>query len=89
MTATFFADGIGRVTLKDGTVRIEFATVDGKAVSPQTTVVLTTKGFVEAFNTLQKTMGKLIEQGAVTAGTSTPDKPRPRSRIPRVPGTAN
>lgn len=88
MTATFFADGIGRVTLKDGTVRIEFATVEGQTVSPQTTVVLTTKGFVEAFGTLQKTMTKLIDQGTVTTGAA-PEKTRTRSRIPRVPGTAN
>ncbi len=70
MTDQVFADGISRIQVVNGTVRIEFVSAvqgsDGtQTLERQARVVMSLRGFVDAYTTMQQTMAKLVESGAV------------------------
>jgi hypothetical protein len=70
MTTQVFADGISRIRVVNGTVRLEFVSsiegVGGKtALEPQVRVVMSVKGFAAASQTIQQAMTALVGSGAV------------------------
>lgn len=92
MTEQVFADGIARIRVLNGTVRVEFGsnvdTVEGKAVlEPQVRVVMPVQGFVDAFNTMQRAMNALMQSGAVApagkGGEAAAGDPSPPTAVPR------
>ena len=66
-----FADGIGQIHFADGMVRFDFITLqpgdDGKPPIPQSSirVIMPPQGFLNAFNSMQQLVGKLVEAGIV------------------------
>jgi hypothetical protein len=70
MTSQVFADGVSRIRVVNGTVRMEFVSsaegAAGKTVlEPQVRVVMSVKGFAAAYRTMQQAMAALIRDGAV------------------------
>jgi hypothetical protein len=73
MSADYYADGVANVALLQGMIRIDFATLsltekdeDGNPqVLPGHRVIMTPQGFVKAFGTMERVMGKLVETGVV------------------------
>jgi hypothetical protein len=70
MTSQVFADGVSRIRVVNGTVRIEFVSsaegAAGKTVlEPQVRVVMSVKGFAATYRTMQQAMAALIRDGAV------------------------
>lgn len=72
MTAQVFADGVSRIRVVNGTVRLEFvSSVEGaegaSVLEPQVRVVMTVKGFASACQTMQQALTALVGSGAVVA----------------------
>ena len=70
MTAQVFADGVSRIRVVNGTVRLEFvSSVEGaegtSVLEPQVRVVMTVKGFASACQTMQQALTTLVGSGAV------------------------
>ena len=66
-----FADGIGQIHFAGGMVRFDFMTLqpteEGKAPVPQNSmrVIMPPMGFLNAFNSMQQLINKLVEAGVV------------------------
>ncbi len=64
-----FADGIGQIHFAGGMVRFDFITLqpeeDGKAPAPQSNmrIIMPPQGFLNAFNSMQQLIDKLLEAG--------------------------
>ena len=64
-----FADGIGQIHFAGGMVRFDFITLqpeeDGKAPAPQShmRIIMPPQGFLNAFNSMQQLIDKLLEAG--------------------------
>ena len=64
-----FADGIGQIHFAGGMVRYDFVTLqpteDGKAPEAKSTVrvIMPPQGFLNAFNSMQQLIDKLLEAG--------------------------
>ena len=64
-----FADGIGQIHFAGGMVRFDFVTLqpeeDGKAPAPQSNmrIIMPPQGFLNAFNSMQQLIDKLLEAG--------------------------
>lgn len=62
-----FADGIGQIHFADGMVRFDFITLqpgdDGKPPIPQSSirVIMPPQGFLNAFNSMQQLMDKILD----------------------------
>ena len=62
-----FADGIGQIHFADGLVRFDFITLqpgdDGKPPIPQSSirVIMPPQGFLNAFNSMQQLMDKILD----------------------------
>jgi hypothetical protein len=74
MTSQVFADGVSRIRVVNGTVRMEFVSsaegAAGKTVlEPQVRVVMSVKGFAAAFRTMQQAMAALVRDGTVVTPT--------------------
>ena len=72
MTSQIFADGISRIRVVNGTVRIDFVSSGEDAggaplVEPQIRVVMPVKGFVEAHRAMQQVMAALSGNGTIVA----------------------
>ena len=71
MTTQVFADGVSRIRVVNGTVRMEFVSSvegpGGKAtLETQARVVMTVQGFAAACQTMQRAMTALVGNGTVT-----------------------
>ena len=66
-----FADGIGQIHFAGRMVRFDFMTLqpaeEGKEPVPQSTIriIMPPQGFLNAFNSMQQLMDKLVEAGVV------------------------
>ncbi|WP_294434859.1 hypothetical protein [uncultured Victivallis sp.] len=66
-----FADGIGQIHFAGGMVRFDFVTLqpdaEGKAPVPQSNVriIMPPQGFLNAFNSMQQLIDKLLEAGVL------------------------
>ena len=66
-----FADGIGQIHFAGGMVRFDFITLqpeeDGKAPAPQSNmrIIMPPQGFLNAFNSMQQLIDKLLEAGVL------------------------
>lgn len=70
MTTQVFADGVSRIRVVNGTVRLEFVSsgegAGGQAVlEPQVRVVMSVQGFAAACQTMQRAMTALIGNGTI------------------------
>jgi len=67
----FFADGMGQIHFAGNMVRFDFVTLqpeeDGKAPTPQSNfrVIMPPQGFLNAFNSMQQLIDKLVEAGVL------------------------
>ena len=67
-----FADGIGQIHFAGGMVRFDFMTLqpgeDGKEPLPRETarIIMPPQGFLNAFNSMQQLIDKLVEAGLLT-----------------------
>ncbi len=66
-----FADGIGQIHFAGSMVRFDFVTLqpeeEGKAPVPQsnTRIIMPPQGFLNAFNSMQQLIDKLVEAGVL------------------------
>ncbi len=66
-----FADGIGQIHFAGGMVRYDFVTLqpeeEGKAPVPKSNVriIMPPQGFLNAFNSMQQLIDKLVEAGVL------------------------
>ncbi len=66
-----FADGIGQIHFAGSMVRFDFVTLqpeaDGKAPTPRPNVrvIMPPQGFLNAFNSMQQLMDRLVEAGVL------------------------
>ncbi|MEI3038877.1 MAG: hypothetical protein V8T90_07370 [Victivallales bacterium] len=66
-----FADGIGQIHFSGGMVRYDFVTLqpeeDGKAPAAESNirVIMPPSGFLNAFNSMQELIDKLLENGVL------------------------
>ena len=66
-----FADGIGQIHFAGGMVRFDFVTLqpeaDGKAPTPASNIrlIMPPQGFLNAFNSMQQLIDKLVEAGVL------------------------
>ena len=82
-----FADSIGQIHFAGNMVRFDFVTLqpteDGKAPTPQSSmrIIMPPQGFLNAFNSMQQLIDKLVEAGILqknkktenTGDTTTPE----------------
>jgi hypothetical protein len=85
MTNEVFADGIARIRVVNGTIRMEFVSsvegADGATkLEPRTRVVMPVKGFVDAYNTMQRAMAALIADGTVRSARERAAEKQGKSR---------
>jgi hypothetical protein len=72
MTTQVFADGVSRIRIVNGTVRLEFvSSVEGAGgapvLEPQVRVVMSVQGFASACQTMQQALTALVGSGAAVA----------------------
>ena len=82
MTTQVFADGVSRIRVVNGTVRLEFVSsaegADGKAIlEPQVRVVMSVQGFAAACQTMQRAMTALVGNGTIVTKPARTATPRP------------
>ncbi len=75
-----FADGIGQIHFAGAMVRFDFVTLqpesDGKAPVPQSNVriIMPPQGFLNAFNSMQQLIDKLLEAGVLQKNEAAANK---------------
>lgn len=73
-----FADGIGQIHFAGGMVRFDFVTLqpeeEGKAPTPKssTRIIMPPQGFLGAYNSMQKLIDKLVENGVLQKNEPAP-----------------
>jgi hypothetical protein len=76
-----YADGIGQIHFTGGMVRFDFVTLqpaaDGKsepAALCRERIIMPPQGFLNAFNSMQNLIDKLVEAGVLQKNTNAADK---------------
>ncbi|MPM24172.1 hypothetical protein SDC9_70653 [bioreactor metagenome] len=75
-----FADGIGQIHFAGAMVRFDFVTLqpeaEGKAPVPQASlrIIMPPQGFLNAFNSMQQLIDKLLEAGVLQKNEAAPKK---------------
>lgn len=78
-----FADGIERISVQGTTVRVDFVSLEpsrggGQAkVAARRRIILPLSGFVASHRTMQQTIERLVESGALQVDGGNDEEPAP------------